>query len=274
MIVNFEELQIITVSYNHSEHLNNYFQSFIDVYGKFPCPIFLSDNSSDDCSGEILLKWQQDYPDTIFVHNNTENLGFSKANNILSKKSQSKYILFLNPDITFDHDFITPCLEYLRDKDICLSPTLADPQSKQTYKNYDSFYDSPLYTINKILSKYSLSKYQKVDWIQGACLFLHRKHFEKAGCFNEQYFVFTEDMHLGKSLKDVAIHSYITKTSTVFHPHREISKQQFKCMSENLRKYHNQYPIYPYLLHIYLLNFFKLSQINYSQLRKSLNNEQ
>lgn len=274
MSVSFDELQIITVSYNHSSYLNTYFQSFLDVYGSIPAPIYITDNNSSDDSKEILAHWQKYHPEKIFVHYHDINMGFSKANNLLANKSQSKYLLFLNPDISFNQDFISPCIDFIKNKNTCASPALIDHQSKQIYDNFDSFYDSWFYTLHKILSKLISPKYNKVDWIQGACLFLHRKHFQKCQGFNEQYFVFTEDMHLGKELKKLKIQSYIINNIKVFHPYRKLSKDQLNYMCKNLSLYHKEYPIYPFLFHQFLLQIFKPHQSYLKQLYKALQNEQ
>ncbi|MCO4783175.1 MAG: glycosyltransferase [Candidatus Cloacimonetes bacterium] len=273
MIVDFNELQIITVSFNHSDYLDDYFQSFINVFGKIPCPVFISDNNSSDDSLEIILKWKNKYPKQIFVETNKTNLGFSKANNILVEKSQSKYLLFLNPDVSFNKDFLSPCLEYIEDKKICLSPAFLNPKTHNNYNNFDCFYDNPLYSLKKLQYKFTSPTIFKVDWIQAACLFLHRNHFEEVGGFNEQYFVYTEDMYLSKSLKLIGVDSIIDKSSTIFHPYRKISKEQNKYMMTNLKDYHKEYPIYPYLIHCFLLKIFCFKDNNFITLWKTIHSE-
>ncbi|MCJ8347349.1 glycosyltransferase [bacterium] len=262
--MNFSELQIITITFNHEQYLHQFFQSFIDVYQTIPCEIHLADNQSKDQSFQILKEWQNKFPDKIFITQNSSNLGFAQANNLLVQKSKSKFLLFLNPDISFSMDFITPSLQELTDGNLCLSPAFKDPKHQQTYSNFDVFYDHWSYPFHKIFQKvFQKQTMKKVHWIQAACLFMHRNHFELVNGFNESFFVYSEDMYLGKKLSEIQVSSYIDSSIYVFHPQREISDQQFSYMIENLKKYHLEYPIYPFLIYFLISHFlrFKWSRI-------------
>ncbi|PCJ21532.1 MAG: hypothetical protein COB02_02750 [Candidatus Cloacimonadota bacterium] len=270
----FSNLQIITVVFNHSSYLEKYFQSFLNVYKTIPCPIHIIDNNSQDNSYQVLQKWHSRFPQKIFLQQSLKNTGFSKANNQLVAKSQSKFILFLNPDISFSNDFISPCLQKLSEKNICLSPSFKDPQTKQKYNNFDSFYDNFFYIFNKVFNKFfTKRKLHLVDWIQAACLFLSRESFQLIDGFNEEFFVYTEDMYLAKKLNENNIFSYIDPTIEVFHPNRQISNEQFLSICKNLQIYNKEFSIKPYLGYLYLLQFFKKKQPQSLKIWKQVQNE-
>lgn len=79
------------------------------------------DNASTDGSSEWIKKR---YPKTILLVN-SENLGFSHANNLGYKKAKGDFILFLNNDTKVKPDFITQLL-----KPFASDPMIGGVQSK------------------------------------------------------------------------------------------------------------------------------------------------
>jgi hypothetical protein len=99
-------VSIIIVNWNGKRWLEGCLPSLSKVtYGNVEWIIV--DNASTDGSAQWIKKR---YPKIILV-GNSENLGFSHANNLGYKKASGDYILFLNNDTKVKPDFITELLK-------------------------------------------------------------------------------------------------------------------------------------------------------------------
>src|SRR3989344_6128249 len=88
------DISIIIVSFNTKELLIDCLNSLIVAVKNFKSEIFVVDNNSHDNTVESVKRF---FPEVKTVAN-SQNLGFSKANNQAIKKAKGKYIVILNPD--------------------------------------------------------------------------------------------------------------------------------------------------------------------------------
>jgi len=107
-------VSVIIVNWNGKHWLEDCLPSLSRVTYKHVEWIIV-DNASTDGSVEWVRKR---YPKTILLEN-SENLGYSHANNLGYKKASGDYILFLNNDTKVKPDFITELLKpFAKDKEI------------------------------------------------------------------------------------------------------------------------------------------------------------
>src|SRR5689334_9611694 len=89
------DLSIVIVSFNTRAFLHECLTSIKDnVSDAFTYETIVVDNASSDDSVGMVKK---EFP-WVRLLENTDNLGFSKANNIGVKQSHGRYVLFLNSD--------------------------------------------------------------------------------------------------------------------------------------------------------------------------------
>jgi GT2 family glycosyltransferase len=72
------------------------------------------DNASEDGTVNYI---QSHYPQ-VSILRNSQNLGFSKPHNLAIQRSQSEFILILNPDVYLDKGFLTACLKTMQQDDM------------------------------------------------------------------------------------------------------------------------------------------------------------
>ena len=171
-----------------------------------------------DCEYEIIIV--NNSPEDIFdlegvrVITNS-NKGFSQANNLAAKEARGKYLLLLNADTVLEKDFAKDFMKEFADRDFGaagLGLKYPDGRYQLSYWNENNFRNE---AVNKSLEKSFkemdinvISKYENikditvVDWVSGAAMILRKDVFEKAGGFDEDYFLFYEDADLCKRLKD------------------------------------------------------------------------
>ncbi|MBT4260249.1 MAG: glycosyltransferase, partial [Nitrospina sp.] len=104
------DLSIIIVNYHHSHILSDCLESVYKTIEKIQFEIILVDNSSKDDGLKSILKH---YPKTQYIKN-SNNIGFSRANNQGAKIVSGDFLLFINPDTTMIEKAVESMLNYIR----------------------------------------------------------------------------------------------------------------------------------------------------------------
>jgi len=104
-----------------------------------------------------------------------KNLGLSKSSNFLLGKVNSRFLLFTQPDIIIDHKSIIDLIKiFEKDKNIIfVSPNISSKKKKPRIK-----------------------KVSYVKKINAACMICDVKKLKKLGFFDENYFLYWEDIDL------------------------------------------------------------------------------
>ena len=128
-----------------------------------------------------------------------KNLGYGSGNNFGLKKIKTKYVLILNPDIVCDKylfknisnlinnkiNFHIIGCQYLKDK-IFMPAGFFDTIENKSFKN--EFF------------KNNIKSLTKVDWVTGCSMLINLRKFRKKSIFDENYFLYFEEIDLCKSV--------------------------------------------------------------------------
>jgi GT2 family glycosyltransferase len=193
--------------------------------------VFVVDNSSTDGSREYLEK---KFPKVIFKWNKT-NLGFGKASNSVLKQAKGEYILFLNPDTLVPEDCFTLCISFFKSKVSCgaLGIRMLDGSGHYLRESKRGF-PSPMTSFFKMSGLASLfsssrlfaSYYQghlpqkesnEVDVLSGAFMMLSKKAIETTNGFDENFFMYGEDVDLSYRIKQAGMSNYYFAGSSIIH---------------------------------------------------------
>jgi len=200
-------ISIIIVSYNTKDLLKDCLDSIVNNTTAVPYEIIIMDNGSTDNTRGMVRNL---YPLATFIEND-QNAGFAVANNQASRIAGGEYILFLNSDTIICHEAIRLMYEHLKDNtDVgIVGPKILDRDHHPT-RSYMRFFNiKMLFLGSKYLSlfidtnqyqmhykTYDYSAIRDVPWISGACMMMKKQIFEESGCFDENYFLYFEDMDL------------------------------------------------------------------------------
>lgn len=99
-------LSVVIVNYNVKYFLEQALRSVEKAIVGMDAEVWVVDNNSVDGSVSMV---QDKFP-WVQVIANTENLGFSQANNQAMRLSTSKYVLLLNPDTVVQEDSLKLCV--------------------------------------------------------------------------------------------------------------------------------------------------------------------
>ncbi len=190
-------------------------------------------------------------------------MGFSKANNFIVDKSQSDYILILNPDTEFVEDFVTPIINYIsghQHTGIC-APTLV--YKDLSYQNSAGskmglFYETAeaLFYINlyrrfkKIINfwRYKANKPFKIGWASGACFLLKRSIYNEVKGFNTEYFLNYEDLDFCNKVIKKGYNNYYFPVLKCIHLDQTSQKRNYEAFVYSRYKSRLIYAKYNYNL--------------------------
>lgn len=212
-------IDIIIVNYNSKDRLRKNINSILDSdHDDFH--IIIVDNASTDDS---LMKIPNDNHITVLI--NDFNVGFGKACNQGAKQSNSKYILFLNPDTIVEKNTIKDAVYFLENNPYVtvLGCKHYDEEGniRPSCSRFPTFRNSindifglskvfpKLFTPATLMTDWNHAESRFVDQVMGAFFLIRRINFEKINGFDEQFFVYYEDVDLARQI--------ITKGGSVFY---------------------------------------------------------
>ena len=221
------DLSIVIVTYNGREvalQTLNSFQQAIAADPRHLYEIIVVDNASQDGVADAVAHAYGTHANVCLIRND-ENLGYSKANNIGFKASSGRYLLFANPDIEVNDETLptllalmeaqpevgacTPFLELVKTGGIDWGahrgfPT---PWASFTYMSGLAKLFRSSKQLSRIFGRYhlldrDLTRAHPVDAIRGGFFFVRREVFVQAGCWDEDYFMYGEDLDLCFVIKE------------------------------------------------------------------------
>jgi len=216
------KISVIIVNYNARYFLKNCLSSVLKSDGLSDIEIIVVDNNSTDDSCKMLKK---DFPSIRLVQNK-QNTGFSKANNQGVAAARGEYILILNPDTVISSHTIQQVYEFSnKTADIgALGVQFIDgsgcflPECKRNFPG-------PKVASLKIMG-FSKTYYahqikqgaiSQVDILTGAFMFIKKSVFEKVGGFDEDFFMYGEDIDLSYRIAQAGFKNYYLGSEVILH---------------------------------------------------------
>ena len=208
------DLSCIIVNYQQSESLKGCLNSIYQTIQEIDFEVIIIDNSEEDLGLQSL---KENYPKVQIVYNPT-NVGFSKANNQAAKIARGKFLFILNPDTILKEQAINSMFRHIRSNmEIgALGPKVLNPDGSLQYscRRYPTLWTglfnrysifSRLFPQNRFTRRYLMLDFEHnetspVDWLSGCCLMIPKSVFEAVNGFDENYFLFNEDIDLCRML--------------------------------------------------------------------------
>ncbi len=216
------KLSVVILNYNVRYFLEQCIRSVQTATKELEAEIIVIDNNSKDESCQMVKEL---FPEIILIENN-ENVGFSKANNQAVAKAKGEYVCILNPDTAVSEDTFKVALEYSESvPDIgALGVYLMDgtgnflPESKRNLPTpkvsllkLTGF--TQKYYANQILD----TEQGPVGVLVGAFMLLKRSIYNQVGGFDEDYFMYGEDIDISYKIAKAGYQNHYLGSSTVLH---------------------------------------------------------
>jgi len=173
--------------------------------------------------------------EVIVIDNDKKNIGYGAACNKGAKKAKGEFLFFLNPDTLILPSAIKELAGFLKThpKAGIVAPLLLN-RKKRAYSLQGSAELTPksalfslsflhkLWPNNPITQKYWLMDWNKkevkeVAAVPGSALMIRRKIFEKINGFDENFFLFFEEIDLCKRVREAGWKIFFQPKAKVIH---------------------------------------------------------
>ena len=225
------QLSVIILNYNVRYFLEQCVASVQEALSNIDGEIIVVDNNSSDDSCEMI---KIRFPNVKLIEN-TANSGFPKGNNIGVEQAKGDYICILNPDTVVAEDTFTKILAFAeKQKNIGIVGCKLIDGTGNFLPECKRGVPTPFVAFTKIFGLYKLfpkttlfNRYYaqhlsenetgKVDILVGAFMVMKRDLYLEIGGFDENCFMYSDDIDLSyRTLKKGKTNYYFHET-TVIH---------------------------------------------------------
>ena len=185
------DLTIVIVSFRSGDILHRCIKSIDKKYS-----IIIIENSIDD---KLKFELERKYSNVECIIPK-ENLGYGGGNNLALSKVKTNYALILNPDVILDDKSIENF--FISANKVSNFGIIAPISEQEKYDNFNHDQD----TIIK-----------EVENVKGFAMFFNMKNVQKSNFFDENFFLYLEEIDLCKRLRLMNIKIFIDPSIKVKH---------------------------------------------------------
>lgn len=224
------KLSVVILNYNVRYFLEQCIRSVQKAIENWDAEIIVIDNNSEDDSCQMVKTL---FPNVILIENN-ENVGFSKANNQAVAVAKGEYICILNPDTAVSENTFRLAIEYSESiEDIgALGVYLMDgtgnflPESKRNLPTPKvSLLKLTGFTQKYYANHLLESENGEVEVLVGAFMLLKKSIYNEVGGFDEDYFMYGEDIDFSYKITQAGYKNHYLGSTTVLHYKGESTKK-------------------------------------------------
>ena len=257
------DLSIIIVAYNSEDTIIGCINSILETVECNSYEIIISDNSQNNYTRDIIQKHFKNRDNIIYIHND-KNYGFSKGNNIAVKKSNGKYVLFLNPDTKMYLKTIDGMLGFMKEHPdagaaTCYMKLPSGNLDDSSHRGFPTPLNSfshfsgiaKLFPNSKVFGGYNLTYLNQrvvheIDALAGSFMIVPRHVGEELNWWDEDYFFYGEDIDFCYRIKMKGYKIYFVPQFEALHMKgissgiKKVSKKVSKASHETkkLATYH------------------------------------
>ncbi len=229
------QLSVIILNYNVRYFLEQCVLSVQKALEGIDGEIIIVDNASSDDSCQMI---KEKFPNVTLIKNK-ENLGFPKGNNIGVAQAKGEYICILNPDTVVAEDTFSKILNFVTSSGVeksqlgIIGCKLIDGSGK-FLPECKRGVPTPWVAFTKIFGLYKLfpksswfnqyyamhldeNQSGEVDILVGAFMVMKRDLYLKVGGFDENCFMYSDDIDLSYLVKKAGYSNYYYADTTVIH---------------------------------------------------------
>jgi len=200
----------------------------LDTLPRGDAEIVVLDNASEDGSADAV---RARFPDARVIAQ-PFRAGFGANHNTVIRATHGRYVYVLNEDTTAGDWAFERIVAYLdaNPRVAALGPRLVYPDGSLQ----DSAWRFPtplvstlgLLTVGKVGVKQSGGDTARaVDWVMGAALVLRREALDEVGLFDEEFFLYSEEVDLQFRLREAGWEVHYFPEATVVHHESQFSAE-------------------------------------------------
>ena len=231
------DISIVIVNYKSWNHLFSCLESIQNIKLEYiTIEVIVVDNCSNDSKLNV---FRNDFPNFSFIENSGNN-GFANGCNLGAKNSSGDYLFFLNPDTIISKESILEMYTFLNEnKNVGIVSCNQINTSGLYEKNVRFFPDlSTLFGLFRALNKKKLNSKISLkndvlypDWVSGAVLLINRAWFDKISGWDEDFWMYYEDVNLSKKVSNLGGKVALLANTEIIHNHGGSSRINIKTAS-------------------------------------------
>lgn len=201
------KVSIIIVNYNAGDFLLKCLASLEAIKQEIPFDVWVVDNASTDGSFEEAKRHFKDYS----YIKNEKNIGFGAANNVVLSQINTPHILLLNPDTEIIPGTLSYMVNYMEEHaNVGVASCKVEKEDGSldwaSHRGFPTPWASFLYfgfgndRLYHLTDQDFLEDHE-VDAIAGAFFLIRKEALDQAGIFDEDYFLYAEDIDLCYRIK-------------------------------------------------------------------------
>ncbi len=234
------DISIVIVNFNVKEFVANLLGSLEKARNDFRLQIFVVDNASSDGSVGYLKKR---FPHVHYILNDV-NVGFGRANNQAISKAGGRYTLLINPDTIVRQDTLEVMYRHMENRPDTaaagckmLNPdgTFAPESRRSVPTPMTAFYKMlglpRIFPNSRRFSAYYLggedqNREASIPVLSGAFMFFRTDILKNVGGFDEQFFMYGEDIDLCYRIQKQGWNIDYQPATSIIHYKGESTKKE------------------------------------------------
>ncbi len=247
------DVSIIYVNWNCADEILASIASVREWTQNPSYEVIVVDNASPQGTGGLELD------SAIHLIRNVENRGFGAGCNLGAQHASGRYMLFLNPDTRLANDVVGALTAFMdahpgagaagpmlleedgrTSEGARLLPTLLNEFLAHATLT-ERFPDCAL-TSQPYLTRRAYLSTREVQSVLGACLLIRSDLFRSLAGFDENFFLYVEELDLCRRIREAGFHVWYVHTAQVTHKQRQSTMQLFgslgRIVLQNMRSQH------------------------------------
>ncbi|MFF1878086.1 glycosyltransferase family 2 protein [Leifsonia sp. NPDC058230] len=221
---------VVTVSYNSSAEMAPFLSSVTESEGA-PVRVVVADNDSADASETRRITL--DEKATFLPTGGNHGYGGAMNRGVASLGPDIDAVLISNPDVVIHPGAISRLLAVLASSESigAVGPRVLNPDGS-TYPSaralpslrsgighalFGEIWPTNPWSASYRVDMSDVSATRDVGWLSGSCLLVRRSAFEAIGGFDEGFFMYFEDVDLGRRLHEAGWRSVYVPDASVTH---------------------------------------------------------
>ena len=220
-------VDVVIVSYRSRELLRTCLES-VRRHAPRGATVTVVDNASGDGTGPMI---SEQFTEVTLIQSH-RNLGFAAANNIAISRGQARYVLVLNPDTRLTDGALAGLIALMDARPeigICGCRLLRedgrlDHAAKRSFPTIAGALGHFLLIGRRFEAPARLAQYRApavesgpVDAVNGAFMLIRREALEAVGPFDEEFWMYMEDLDLCYRFREGGWTTWYEPSVTVFH---------------------------------------------------------
>lgn len=237
------KISFLVLTYNSSPHIEPFLNSFFSVLkkefeGGLVELIIEDNNSTDDTVKKVKSILDSEDKNNITLSISSTNNGYAKGINSAVRKARSEILIVVNPDSEFVYcDIEKISKEFEQNKKLAIAGFEITDYSGVKEKNAGKFYNAftflgySLGLEGHLALRIAPEHKQKVDFVSGGFVAFRRSFFNEIGGYDEDYFMYVEDMDICYRAKEMGWEVIFLPYAKLHHMGQGSSNREFAIVN-------------------------------------------